>query len=215
MKNYKYIVIILTIVLLSLKGQAQGYLTPYGERKIGESVPDFALKVLGNEQGVKLSDYRGKSIILEFWSIVCGSCIKKIPFLDSVQHEFGDNLQILLVNIKYLNQSVEKIVEIINRVSKQYQTKISLPVVLAEVYDKSASIHDYFRSSKVTVVPHFVWINKKGVLAAITGPNEVTRENIEFFIREDKIVLPIKDDEKLMHPSVPIKIAKKNSLKFH
>lgn len=209
MKNCTYLVSIFIIVLLSLKGQAQGYLTPYGERKIGESVPDFALKVLGNERGVKLSDYRGKNIILEFWSITCGSCIKKFPFLDSVQHELGDNLQILLVNIKYLNQSVEKIVEVINRVSKQYQTKIILPVVLADVYDKSASIHDYFRSSKLTVVPHFVWINKKGVLAAITGPNEVTRENIDFFIREDKIELPIKDDEKLMHPSISIKNSKR------
>lgn len=200
MKQKERLLLYIFLIMIFSEVYGQGYKTPFGERKIGEGVPDFALEILGNDQVKKISDFRGKGLILEFWSITCSSCIKKFPFLDSIQQEFQENLQLLLVNIKYPNHTNFKIKEVIDRVSAQYQKKIEIPIVLAEVYDNSASIHDYFRSDKVTVVPHYVWINKKGILAAITGSNEVTRENIDLFIRYDKISLPIKDDEKIMFP---------------
>ncbi|MDD2794055.1 MAG: hypothetical protein PHD73_12810, partial [Sediminibacterium sp.] len=97
--------------------------------------------------------------------------------------------------------TTEMVQEVINRVSFQYHKSINIPVVLAEVYDKSASIHDYFRSEKVTVLPHYVWINTKGRLTAITSSKEITRENIDYFIKHDTISLPIKDDYKIMFPN--------------
>lgn len=193
---------LLCIFLLTIFSQVygQGYKTPFGERKIGEGIPDFALDLLGSSQPNRISNFKGKSLILAFWSITCSSCIKKFPYLDSIQQEYARNLQILLVNIKYSNHTNEKIKEIINKVSLTHHKNIDIPVILAETYQNSASIWDYFKSEKVTVVPHYVWINKEGKLQAITGSKEVTRSNIEYFIANDKITLPIKDDAKIMIP---------------
>jgi cytochrome c biogenesis protein CcmG/thiol:disulfide interchange protein DsbE len=61
--------------------------------------PDFSLKDLeGNI--VKLSDYEGKVVIIDFWATWCGPCRRGIPDFVELQEEFGEEkLQILGVNL--------------------------------------------------------------------------------------------------------------------
>src|SRR5690606_17692164 len=47
---------------------------------------------------VRLADYRGKWIILDFWNTVCASCLKAFPKVDSLRREYGDRIQILAVS---------------------------------------------------------------------------------------------------------------------
>ncbi|HDL65102.1 MAG TPA: TlpA family protein disulfide reductase [Proteobacteria bacterium] len=57
--------------------------------------PDFNLKKL--EGGtIKLSDYRGKVIILDFWATWCPPCRKEIPDFVELQKEYGDKGLIIL-----------------------------------------------------------------------------------------------------------------------
>lgn len=56
--------------------------------------PDFALKDLdGNTK--KLSDYRGKVVVLNFWATWCPPCRAEIPAFIEVQKEFGPGVQFL------------------------------------------------------------------------------------------------------------------------
>ena len=61
--------------------------TPVFAVRINTPAPDFILKDLhGNN--VRLSDYRGKTVILNFWSTTCEPCLAEIPSLIKLQREF-------------------------------------------------------------------------------------------------------------------------------
>ncbi len=50
----------------------------------------------GNE--VKLSDFYGKPIILNFWATWCGYCVQEMPDIEEAFKEHGDEIQFLIVN---------------------------------------------------------------------------------------------------------------------
>jgi thiol-disulfide isomerase/thioredoxin len=43
-----------------------------------------------NEQRVKLSDYLGKVVVLDFWATFCPPCRDEVPHLDALQKRFGE-----------------------------------------------------------------------------------------------------------------------------
>lgn len=53
---------------------------------IGDKVPDIVLNhVINYKAGdIKLSDFKGKLVILDFWSSWCGACIALFPHMDSL-----------------------------------------------------------------------------------------------------------------------------------
>jgi len=63
--------------------------------KINAPAPDFTLKDL-NGNKVTLSNYRGKVVILNFWSTTCGPCLAEIPSLVILQREFKDQGLVIL-----------------------------------------------------------------------------------------------------------------------
>lgn len=68
--------------------------------------PDFALTDL-NGNTVKLSDYKGNVIILDFWATWCGPCRRGIPEFIELQDEYGeDNLTILGISVDQGDLSV-------------------------------------------------------------------------------------------------------------
>lgn len=61
---------------------------------ITEAAPDFTLYTLSGDE-VKLSDYLGKVVILDFWATWCPPCRKAIPDLISIQNEYKDDLVVI------------------------------------------------------------------------------------------------------------------------
>ena len=64
----------------------------------GRLARDFYAATFGGET-VRLSDLRGKPVILNFWATWCTSCLAEMPDLRDVQAEYGaENLQVVAVN---------------------------------------------------------------------------------------------------------------------
>lgn len=108
MKNKKMVVIlaVLLIAILAgasvlydrLRGEAPNQLAVKEPTEETWNVPDF--KVVDAEGNtVKLSDFAGQPIVLNFWASWCGPCKEEMPEFEEVYAEYGDQVQFLLVNM--------------------------------------------------------------------------------------------------------------------
>ncbi len=65
---------------------------------IREKAPDFALKNLNGET-VKLSDLKGKKVMLNFWATWCPPCKAEMPEIEQFYQKSGNDVEILAVNL--------------------------------------------------------------------------------------------------------------------
>ncbi len=78
-----------------IKGQKQQNANRSGETK----APDFKLETIGGEE-FKLSDYKGKVVMLNFWGTWCPPCRKEIPDLVNLQKKYNkDGLEIVGITL--------------------------------------------------------------------------------------------------------------------
>jgi thiol-disulfide isomerase/thioredoxin len=128
-------------------------------------VPDIEINHIINYKTptANLSDFKEKLVILDFMNTYCLNCIEALPRFDSLQHEYGDRLQIIIVT----NEAKERVGKFLktNPVAKH----VSLPVIVQDTILERLFPHHF--------VSHEAWVNK-GIVKAITGPEYVKGENV-------------------------------------
>jgi len=73
----------------------------------GKPAPDFTLP--GASGDVKLSDFKGKVVYLDFWASWCGPCHKSFPWMNEMQSKYGSKgLQIIGVNVDQKREDADK-----------------------------------------------------------------------------------------------------------
>ena len=87
------------VVMLVLIGFAL-YQTGESEAvEVGRTAPDFELTTLDGKT-VRLSDFRGKGVLINFWASWCKPCRDEMPAIQRVYERHRDKgLEVLAVNI--------------------------------------------------------------------------------------------------------------------
>lgn len=73
------------------------WISPEGIRK----APDINLTTMQNEQ-IRLSDMKGKPVLVVFWATSCTGCIKEMPHLVELYHKHhGSGLELIGISMPY------------------------------------------------------------------------------------------------------------------
>lgn len=75
--------------------QATGYT---GETQPRQAAPDFTVYDLEG-RAHKLSDFKGKPVVLNFWASWCGPCKSEMPDFDEAYAQYGQDIHFLMVNL--------------------------------------------------------------------------------------------------------------------
>jgi peroxiredoxin len=134
----------------------------------GQFAPDFELKTADGHI-VRLSDYRGQKILLNFWASWCPPCKSEIPDLNEFHKVHKkENVTVLSINMTYAEKSEQSVHTF------QDMYKINYPILL----DESGNIAKLYG---IMTIPSSYFIDANGLIhKRIIGP--LRKENIENLI---------------------------------
>ncbi len=186
MKKKKYIIFLIVFIAMlgggvtaynylsgriSISGTVNGQSQPHKETAPHITVTDFD----GNK--VKLSDFKGKPVVINFWTTWCGPCRSELAAFDMLYKEYGEKINFMMIDLTDGSRDTPETV-------KAYVSDngYSFPVF----FDTQA---DAAKTYNVFSIPHTVLIGSKGKIettniGAIS--EETLRSSIEKMIEGDK-----------------------------
>ena len=115
---------------------------------IGARAPDFQLQTLDGKM-VKLSDLRGKPVLLNFWATWCGPCRSEMPYLQQINDSYSaKGLVLLAIDIAESPATVEK-----------FMTELDLSMTVPMDTDKKVA-----KAYGITAIPTTFLIDKEGII---------------------------------------------------
>jgi thiol-disulfide isomerase/thioredoxin len=155
--------------------------------KIGDHLPDIIIPDMINypKKTLRLSDLKGKYVILDFWHNGCSSCIAGFPKMQKLQNKYSKQLQVILVNFQPENLIRDFVV-------KQKENAGFILKMPIACNDKKLNT-----CFKPPSYPHYVWIDRKGIVRFVTYAYDVTEEHVEAFINDRQLNMEEKNDVKL------------------
>lgn len=122
---------------------------------IGHPAPDFTLTdIAGNT--VRLSDFRGKTVLLNFWAIGCPPCRAEMPAMEEVYQEYKDK------DVVIIGVDLDGPVSVVGDYVRDYVevNGYSWTFVIDTTYEVA---EDYM----VNLIPSSFFIDKDGVIRAL------------------------------------------------
>lgn len=121
----------------------------------GDIAPDFQLQTLEGEE-VKLSDFRGNRVMLNFWATWCPPCRAEMPDMEKFHQD--KDVVILAVNLTDTEPTIKQVKDFVNEYS------LTFPILLDEVIEVA-------NTYAVQPIPTSFMIDSNGIIQFKTfGP---------------------------------------------
>ena len=136
---------------------------------VGCLAPDFKLVSLSGRE-VSLSDYRGRPVVLNFWTY-CSACKKELPYIQSVydnRESLASGLVVLAVNV---SQPAERVEEFVTYYGYTFEFLLDTWATVASDY----YIHE---------IPTTFFVDRNGIIedvyvGAFSGPAIIQQKVVE------------------------------------
>jgi peroxiredoxin len=116
-----------------------------------EDAPDFTLKSLDGSN-LRLEEYRGQVVLINFWASWCGPCRQEMPLLDRLHHRYEDTgFAVLGVNVEGEAAPAQGIVD---------KTNVTFPILI----DEGQKVSDMYN---LQAMPTTVVVDRDGVVRYI------------------------------------------------
>ncbi|KKO53413.1 hypothetical protein XI25_14105 [Paenibacillus sp. DMB20] len=119
--------------------------------KVGQRAPDFTL-MTADGTSVRLSDYRGSTVLLNFWASWCPPCQVEMPYMQDFYEEYRQkDVVVLAVNMSHLEKNPGDAAAFLDEVGASFPT----------VYDHQGEVTDRYR---IVAYPTTYVLNASGVI---------------------------------------------------
>lgn len=104
----------------------------------------------GNE--IRLSDYKGQYIVLNFWNSTCEPCTSQLPYFENLIKKYGDQVTFLMINIIDGNNETKE-----SALQYLKDNNIEINTIFDDHYDVRVNY-------KITSLPRTIFIDKNGLI---------------------------------------------------
>lgn len=136
----------------------------------GNKGADYPPVVSGISEGVihlldgtktKLSDHKGKVVVLNLWGIWCGPCRDEMPHLAAMQKQYADKgFEVIGLNVGDHEGNAEPVENI-----KRFAEQSKIDYTLARI--ESPMINQFYLLSKQQSVPQTILVDREGRLRGL------------------------------------------------
>lgn len=115
-------------------------------KEMNEPAPDFTLKSRQGEN-LRLEDFRGQVVMLNFWASWCGPCRQEMPLMDEIYEQYKDlGFTVLAVNVDENREEAHRFLD-------------NVPVSYPILYDPESRVSEQYN---VQAMPTTVMIDRNG-----------------------------------------------------
>lgn len=148
-----------------------------------DTLPDMTLQMVNYpSQTVQLNEFRGKLLILDFWSIWCANCIEEFPKIAVLQERYKD--EIMILPIGFQSSWADGIRRFYDRRNEK-GIPLNIPSAIQDKSKGDTVLNNLFPSQ---AIPLLVWVDFRGQIMGVTSQHALNAETIEGYLRSQRVV---------------------------
>ena len=138
------------------------------------AAPDFTVyDMQGN--AVKLSDMKGKPVVVNFWATWCNPCLSELGHFEDMYKKYGDSINFMMVDMTDGGrETAEKVKSFVSQMGYTFPVYLDTKQLAAYTYSVSSIPMTLFINEKGEIVYNYV-----GAMNAKTLENFITT----FFVK--------------------------------
>jgi peroxiredoxin len=122
--------------------------------RVGDPAPDFSLKTIDGDE-VKLSDFNGKTVLLNLWASWCSPCRYEMPGIQAAYEKYKDR-GLVVLGIDYTFQD-----NLLDAKAFVEEFKLAFPILIDETGEVSTGLYG------MRGLPTSYFIDTEGILQRI------------------------------------------------